>query len=229
MMTPRSDIQWLEAHLTPAQALVCINQMREEGNHSWYPVCRDGLGHIVGVISLSHLLALPSSDPRALAEHAQTAHFVPETLTGMELLEQMRDQSSRMLFVVDEYGEVQGLLTPLDLLEAITGELKPDTHSEAWATQNEDGSWLLDGIMPLNELKARLDIKELPAEDKNRYNTLAGLLMYALGQLPTQGQVIRLAGWRFEVVTLEGRRIDKVLAKTLSEGPPAAQLTASAG
>ncbi len=229
MMTPRSDIQWLDAHLTPSQAMDRINQMREQGNHSWYPVCREGLGHIVGVISLSHLLALPESDVRPLAEHAQTAHFVPETLTGMELLEQMRDQSSRMLFVVDEYGEVQGLLTPLDLLEAITGELKPDTHSEAWATENEDGSWLLDGIMPLNELKARLEIKELPAEDKNRYNTLAGLLMYALGQLPTQGQVIRLAGWYFEVVGLEGRRIDKVLAKPITDGRPMAQLTASAG
>jgi Mg2+/Co2+ transporter CorC len=161
MMTPRSDIQWLEAHLTPQQAMDRINQMRGEGNHSWYPVCRDGLGHVIGVISLSHLLALPHSDERALEHHAQTAHFVPETLTGMELLEQMRDQSSRMLFVVDEYGEVQGLLTPLDLLEAITGELKPDTNAEAWATQNVDGSWLLDGIMPVNELKARLDIKEL--------------------------------------------------------------------
>jgi putative hemolysin len=113
---------------------------------------------------------------------------------------------------VDEYGEVQGLLTPLDLLEAITGELKPGTQSDAWATQNEDGSWLLDGIMPVNELKARLDIKELPAEDKNRYNTLAGLLMYALGQLPALGQVIEIAHWRFQVVTLEGRRIEKVSA-----------------
>jgi putative hemolysin len=220
MMTPRSDIQWLEASLTPQQAMDRINQMRGEGNHSWYPVCREGLGHVIGVISLSHLLALPHSDERPLESHAQTAHFVPETLTGMELLEQMRDQSSRMLFVVDEYGEVQGLLTPLDLLEAITGELKPDTQTDAWATQNDDGSWLLDGIMPVNELKARLDIKELPAEDKNRYNTLAGLLMYALGQLPAQGQVIELADWRFEVIELEGRRIDKVLA-TQSMAAPA--------
>jgi putative hemolysin len=167
----------------------------------------------MGVISLSHLLALPHSDERALENHAQTAHFVPETLTGMELLEQMRDQSSRMLFVVDEYGEVQGLLTPLDLLEAITGELKSDTQTDAWATQNEDGSWKLDGIMPVNELKSRLDIKELPAEDKNRYNTLAGLLMYVLGQLPAKGQVIGVGDWRFQVIDLEGRRIDKVTAQ----------------
>jgi putative hemolysin len=219
MMTPRSDIQWLEAHLSPKQAMDRINQMLEQGNHSWYPVCRDGLGHIIGVISLSHLLALPQSDNRALENHVQTAHFVPETLTGMELLEQMRDHSSRMLFVVDEYGEVQGLLTPLDLLEAITGELKPDTQTDAWATQNEDGSWLLDGIMPVNELKTRLDIKELPAEDKNRYNTLAGLLMYVLGQLPNQGQVIEIDEWRFKVVDLDARRIDKVLATRLTDAP----------
>jgi putative hemolysin len=214
MMTPRSDIQWLEASLTPKQAMDRVNQMRGEGNHSWYPVCRDGLGHIIGVISLSHLLALPESDERALENHAQTAHFVPETLTGMELLEQMRDQSSRMLFVVDEYGEVQGLLTPLDLLEAITGELKSDTQTDAWATRNDDGSWVLDGMMPINELKARLDIKELPAEDKNRYNTLAGLLMYVLGQLPVKAQAIEVGAWHFKVVDLEGRRINKVTATT---------------
>jgi putative hemolysin len=221
MMTPRSDIQWLEASFTPQQAMDRINQMRAQGNHSWYPVCRDGLGHIIGVISLSHLLALPHSDERTLEHHAQSAHFVPETLTGMELLEQMRDQSSRMLFVVDEYGEVQGLLTPLDLLEAITGELKPNTHADAWATPHADGSWLLDGTMPVNELKARLDIKELPAEDKNRYNTLAGLLMFALGQLPGQGQVIEVAPWRFQIVALSGRRIDQVAATLIPSPPPA--------
>ncbi len=91
------------------------------------------------------------------------------------------------------------------------GTTKYEAQTDAWATQNDDGSWILDGIMPVNELKARLDIKELPSEDKNRYNTLAGLLMYVLGQLPTQGQVIELDGWRFKVVDLEGGRIDKVL------------------
>jgi len=114
--------------------------------------------------------------------------------------------------VVDEYGEVQGLLTPLDLLEAITGELKPETQTEAWATQRTDGSWLLDGLMPINELKSRLEIKELPAEDRGLYNTLAGLLLFVLGQLPQTGESVVVEGWRFEIVDLDGRRIDKVLA-----------------
>ena len=212
MMTPRGDIQWLGAALTPSQALAQIKALREEGHHSWYPVCREGLEHVLGVISVFQLLSLPPSESRPIEHFAQPAHFVPETLSGMELLEQLRDQSSRMLFVVDEYGEVQGLLTPLDLLEAITGELKPETQTEAWATQRADGSWLLDGLMPINELKSRLDIKDLPAEDRGRYNTLAGLLMFVLGQLPQTGEVVSLAGWRFEIVDLDGRRIDKVLA-----------------
>ena len=104
------------------------------------------------------------------------------------------------------------MLTPLDLLEAITGELKPETHSDAWATEGENGVWLLDGLMPVNELKARLDIKDLPAEDKNRYNTLAGLLMYVLGELPSTGREIEVGHWHFEIMELDGRRIDKVRA-----------------
>ncbi|OYU10787.1 MAG: hypothetical protein CFE38_15740 [Comamonadaceae bacterium PBBC1] len=213
MMTPRSDIQWLDASLNRQQAMVRVNQMRGDGNHSWYPVCRENLGHVLGVISLSHLLSLPTDDVLPIERHAQTAHFVPETLTGMELLAQMRDHSSRMLFVVDEYGEVQGLLTPLDLLEAITGELKPETHSEAWATEGENGVWLLDGLMPVNELRARLDIKELPAEDKNLYNTLAGLLMFVTGDLPHIGQQVKVGHWQFQILQLDGRRIDKVQAQ----------------
>jgi putative hemolysin len=115
---------------------------------------------------------------------------------------------------VDEYGVVQGLITPHDLLEAITGELQPDAQTEAWAVLQDDGSWALDGLMPLSELKARLEIDEdLPDEERGRYNTLAGLLMAVSGDLPAQGARIVCAHWLFEVLTLEGRRIDKVRAR----------------
>jgi putative hemolysin len=103
-------------------------------------------------------------------------------------------------------------MTPHDLLEAITGELKPDAYDNAWATQRDDGSWLLDGLMPVAELKARLEIKELPGEDRGHYNTLAGLLMTESGHMPSVGERIDAAEWRFEVVALDGKRIDKVLA-----------------
>jgi putative hemolysin len=117
-----------------------------------------------------------------------------------------------MLLVVDEYGEVQGLITPRDLLEAITGELKPDTPLDAWATPEAGGRWMLDGMMPVNELKARLGIRELPDEDRGRYNTVAGLVLYGLGELPRPGAVFRVEGWSFEVLSMEGRRIDQVRA-----------------
>jgi putative hemolysin len=212
MMTPRGDIVWLDAGLTRQQALACINALPQTQRHSWYPVCREGLAHVQGVIGLAQLLAESPEDERTIEHLARPADFVPETQTGMELLERLRDQSSRVVFVVDEYGEVQGLVTPLDLLQAITGELKPEAQAEAWATLRDDGSWLLDGLMPASELKARLDLAALPGEEKGRYNTLAGLLLFVLGRLPLTGERVRLDAWEFEIVDLDGRRIDKVLA-----------------
>ncbi|MFM7025454.1 MAG: hemolysin family protein [Limnohabitans sp.] len=212
MMTPRTDIVWLDAGLTPRQALSRVHALTSQERHSWYPVCREGLAHVQGVIGLAQLLSLPEGDDRSIEHFARPADFVPETQTGMELLERLRDKSSRMVFVVDEYGEVQGLVTPLDLLQAITGELKPETQTEAWATLREDGSWLLDGLMPVSELKARLDLPDLPSQDKGRYNTLAGLLLFMLGRLPQIGEKVGLGLWEFEIIDLDGRRIDKVLA-----------------
>ena len=97
-------------------------------------------------------------------------------------------------------------------IEAITGELQTGAPVDAWATLREDGSWLIDGVMPVSEFKARLDIKELPDEDRGRYNTVAGLLMAVCGHLPAVAERIECAGWRFEVMDLDGKRIDKVLA-----------------
>lgn len=209
MMVPRADIEWLDAGLTVAE---CLQRAGRGSAHSWYPVCRGSLDDVVGVVSVSRLLALGPDHPGRVEAHAVPAPFVPETLSGMEMLEQFRVQSHRVVMVVDEYGVVQGLVTPRDLLEAITGELRPTLTAEAWATRRDDGSWLLDGSMPVAELKARLDIRELPEEGRGRYNTLAGLLMAVSGDLPGVGQRIECADWLFEVVDLDGKRIDKVLA-----------------
>jgi putative hemolysin len=174
-------------------------------------VCRGGLDHVVGVISVAKLLATKETE-KTIELLALPASFVPETLTGMEVLEQFRQRSERIVMVVDEYGEVQGLMTPRDMLEAITGELRPNAQVDAWATHTEDGTWLLDGLMPLAELRSRLDIKQLPDEDKGRYNTVGGLLMSVSGRLPVVGERIVCEGWEFEVLALEGRRIDKLRA-----------------
>ena len=223
IMLPRASIEWLDASDTVAQAIVKAGAT----GHSWYPVCRDGLDDVVGVVNVAKLLASRSQIHLTPPEQATTinpfvddrieayavpAVFVPETLSGMELLEQFRAKSTRILFVVDEYGVVQGLMTPMDMLEAITGELQTGAQLDAWAIQREDGSWLIDGVMPVSELKARLDIKELPEEDRGRYNTVAGLLQSVSGRLLKTADWVECAGWRFEVLDLDGKRIDKVLA-----------------
>ena len=212
IMVPRSDVQWLDASYSVAQCLQLASASGNKGSHSWYPVCRSSLDDVVGMVSVAHLLALGADTEGTVEAHVRPAAFLPETLSGMELLEQFRARSGRMVFVVDEYGVVQGIMTPRDLLEAITGELQPGAPTDAWAVQREDGSWLLDGLMPISELKARLDIRDLPEEDRGRYNTLAGLLMAESGHLPAEAERIACAGWIFEVLDLDGKRIDKVLA-----------------
>ncbi|MBA4194054.1 MAG: hypothetical protein C0451_05725 [Comamonadaceae bacterium] len=212
IMIPASDIEWLDAQDTIDEAV----QKAWATGHSWYPVCRGGLEDVVGVVHLPRLLALQAEGVTdAIAGHLQPAVFVPETLSGMELLEQFRSRATRMVFVVDEYGVVQGLLTPLDMLEAITGELKPETLVDAWATRLDDGAWQLDGAMPVAELKARLDIDDLPDEDRGRYNTVAGLMQTVAGALLVQDESVDCAGWRFTVTELVGRRIERVLITPL--------------
>ena len=212
LMVPRADVHWLDADMTVAQALVAAADGQEMGGHSWYPVCKGSLDEVVGIISVSTLLAMGKNSQALLRERVLAPSFLPETLSGMELLDQLRAKTGRMVFVVDEYGVLQGIMTPTDLLEAITGELRPVEENEAWATKREDGSWLLDGLMPIAEMKARLAIRELPDEDKGRYNTVAGLWLAESGHLPVLGERVLCAGWIFEVVDLDGKRIDKILA-----------------
>ena len=219
LMVPSAEVDWLDASMTVAQSLQKVGVDGAQKSHSWYPVCRGTLDDVIGVISVAHLLELGANTPGTLADYLTPAMFVPETLSGMELLEQFRAKLGRLVMVVDEYGVVQGLLTPHDLLEAITGELHPGLPTEAWAIHREDGSWLLDGMMPVNELKARLDIDDLPEENRGRYNTLGGLLMAVSGHLPEPGEQILCQSWLFEVVELDGKRVDKVFASKVQATP----------
>lgn len=212
LMVPRLDIQWFDSGLSVAQCLAQVGLNQGAQGHSWYPVCRGSLEDVMGVVSVARLVSLESKDDK-VDTYAIAATFVPETLSGMSLLEQFRGKSGRMVFVVDEYGVVQGLVTPRDLLEAITGELHPQQVTDAWATHQADGSWLLDGLMPINELKARLDLKQLEGEDRGLFNTLGGFIFAELGYLPNAGDILISDDWHFEVISLEGKRIDKVIAR----------------
>jgi putative hemolysin len=220
MMIPRAEIVWLDVASTPEQVL----QVVREVDHSRYPVCRGGLDDVVGVVSAQRLLQqVMEGRPLDLAQDLPAPVFVPETLSGMELLEQFRATAPQIVFVVDEYGEVQGMITVRDVLEAITGEFSTQTDADSWAVQREDGSWLFDGLIPMQELKDRLEIKELPEEDRGRYNTLAGMVMLLLGRLPGAADSVEWEGWRFEVVDMDGKRVDKVLASVLPQDAAAGE------
>ncbi|HEY5322648.1 MAG TPA: hemolysin family protein, partial [Caldimonas sp.] len=212
MMIPRAEIVWLEATSTPEDVLGTI----AVAEHSRYPVCRGGLDDVLGIVSAQSLLQQSIQGKSfELESHLQPPVFVPETLSGMGLLEQFRASSAQLVFVVDEYGEVQGMITVRDVLEAITGEFSTEVESDSWAVRRHDGSWLFDGLIPTPELKDRLGLKELPEEDRGRYNTLAGMIMLLLGRLPETADSVEWEGWRFEVVDLDGKRVDKVLAHAL--------------
>ena len=216
MMIPRAEIRWLDANAPIADVLRMV--ATEDDGHSRYPVCRGGLDDVIGVITAQGLLK-PLAEGRmpVLTEELEPPVFVPETLSGMELLDHFRSHVAQLVFVVDEYGAVQGVITLRDVLEAITGEFGPESGDDSWAVRREDGSWLMDGLIPVPEIKDRLEIKELPEEDRGRYNTLAGMVMLLLGRLPRTADSVEWEGWRFEVVDLDGKRVDKVLTSRLAE------------
>jgi putative hemolysin len=208
MMIPRAEIVWIDVDAPTAEVLALIGG----DGHSRYPVCRGGLDDVIGVVGAHSLLQpLARGEALELGTLLQAPVFVPETLSGMELLEHFRASRAELVFVVDEYGAVQGVITERDVLEAITGEFGTPTDEDSWAVRREDGSWLMDGLIPVPELKDRLELKELPDEERGRYNTLAGMVMLLLGRLPKTTDAVDWQGWRFEVVDLDGKRVDKVL------------------
>lgn len=213
MMIPRAEIAWLDID---DEAPAVLEMLRAHG-YSRYPVCRGGLTEVVGVVSAQTLLQRAlSGQALSLGQDLEAPIFVPETLSGMELLDHFRASDAQLVFVVDEYGEVQGVISVRDVLEAIAGEFSAPSDGDAWAVQREDGSWLMDGLIPVPEFKDRLELKELPEEDRGRYNTLAGMIMLLLGRLPRTTDAVEWDAWRFEVVDLDGKRVDKVLVTRLA-------------
>jgi putative hemolysin len=216
LMVPRSDVVYLDAEQSLEENIKRI----EASDHSRFPVIKGDWGEVLGVASARQFLTqtLHGEKP-SLTENLQSAVFVPESLTGMELLENFKNSGAHLAFIIDEYGEVQGTVTLQDVMEAITGEFKPHHPEDAWAMKRDDGSWLLDGFIPIPELKDRLGLKEVPEEEKGRYNTLSGMIMLLVGRLPQTADRCEWEGWIFEVMDMDGKRIDKVLATARISAP----------
>ncbi|CAH1387346.1 hemolysin family protein [Candidatus Nitrotoga sp. M5] len=212
LMIPRADIEYLDANLPLEDNLLRIAQ----SDHSRFPVCRGSLSDLLGVTSFKQLFneTISGRTPDLTAQ-LNPCVFVTESLTGLELLAQFRESGTHMVFVIDEYGEVQGLVTLQDVLEAVTGEFNSTDIEDRWAIKREDGSWLLDGMIPVPELKDQLELKSVPEEDKGRYHTLSGMMMWLLGRPPSVADVVVWEQWQLEVLELDGKRIDRVLASSL--------------
>ncbi len=214
LMIPRLDVKWLSVSETIEEILEIIDQ----SEFSRFPVCRDSVNDVIGIVMAKKVLAQAlKGEALDLEVLMETPLYVPESLNGLELLNLLRSSQTEMALVVDEYGDIQGIVTVKDLIEAITGEFQTDHEEDAYAIQREDGSWLLDGLISSHDLKDRLQIKALPHEDRGLYNTISGLIMMQLGRIPKPTDKIECAGWSLEIVDMDGKRIDKVLATLIDK------------
>ncbi|MBE9136102.1 HlyC/CorC family transporter [Nodosilinea sp. LEGE 07088] len=216
IMTPRTDIEWLNVEASFSEH----RQLVMQSAHSHFPVCHSNIDNCVGVVSLKALLPNylgQESQPTALLNLLKPPLFIAESTYVLKALELFKASSTHFAMVLDEYGGVEGLVTVNDVVEAIVGDLPSlGDDDEPMLVKREDGSWLLDGLLPIDDLKALLNREQL-AEDDDSYQTLAGFMIHQMGRIPTAGDFIEWEGLRFEVVDMDGRRVDKVLLNNLPE------------
>jgi putative hemolysin len=184
--------------------------------HQVFPVYEGDLDRLLGMAPVKSLWAASlSGDPIDLRALTEPALIVPESMPALEVLQRFRDRASNAAMVVDEYGGIQGLISLHDLMEAITGDLAVSQERSGEVVRRDDGSWLLDGALPVHEVRDVLEIDDpLPGEENGDYETLGGFLMSRLERIPDVGDITDWSGHRFEVVDMDGRRVDRVLVTT---------------
>jgi putative hemolysin len=210
VMTPRTDVEMVKVD----EDVASLKGKLIASNHSCLPIFDDDRDNVIGVIMLKDMVeALLSASRVVIRDHIRRAPVVPDTLDALAALKVLRDSDVPMALVHDEYGHFEGLLTPADILDAIAGAFRSDEdQSEPEAVRRDDGSWLLAGWMPADEMAELLGI-DLPKT--RHYETVAGFIIDRLERIPETGEAINFDEWRFEVVDLDHRRVDKVLASRL--------------
>ncbi len=215
IMTPRIDIKAIDI----AEPEATLRAQILDCHYSRLVVCRDGLDQVVGVVYAKDLLnQLLQHHTLNVEAHMRTPLYVPETVAPMQLMALFKRHRETFALVVDEYGDVQGIVTLADIMEAIVGNLPSEgVAEEADIIRRDDGSWLIDGLLDVETLKDALDLDSLPDEENGDYHTVSGLVMTALGRVPKTADHFDWLGYRFEVVDMDRNRVDKVLVV-----PPAA-------
>lgn len=218
IMTPRMDIYAIDLD----EGDQIVRARIAESAHARVVVCRGGLEHILGVLRIADLLqAALRGEALDVERHLSRPLYIPETISTTQLLESFRRERVQFGLIVDEYGDLQGLVSLTDVLTAIVGELpEPHDTSEAGMVRRDDGSWLVDGSVGLERLKATLEIDELPDESEHNFHTVGGFAMHSLGRIPRAADHFAASGYRFEVVDMDRNRVDKVLVARLPEPPP---------
>jgi putative hemolysin len=211
LMTPRTEIVYLDQSDPPSEILRRVS----ESHFSRYPVVHGDLDHVVGITTANKLLSQMITLKRInLTSACRSAMFIPETMPAFKILEEFKKTGRSMALIIDEYGGLAGLVTHNDLLSALVTDVTDATPGEeAQVVTREDGSMLMDGMLLVDELKEVLNVQTLEGEEEGNYDTLSGLVMTALGRIPTSGEHFHMAGYRFEVVDMDNKRVDKVLVQ----------------
>ena len=206
IMTPRTELSWIDRHDAHADIIATLR----EAPHSRFVVCEGTIDNVVGVVQAKLLLdRLLGGGDLSIEAVLQKPMVIPDTATALDALERLKGDKVGLTLVMDEYGSFEGVVTAADVLEAIVGEARPPPI-DPLAPEVPAGPMLLEGAMPVDEIKSRLNLPDLPSEGS--YHTLGGLLLALLRRVPRAGDRIVFAGWRFEVVEMDGRRVAKVSA-----------------
>lgn len=209
LLTPRLEITWID----PNDPLDTIRETIVSSPHAFFPVARGNLDDVIGILRGRDLLAqLLSQQSLSWPALLREPLSVPENLPVLDLLQRFKQSGQHVAPVIDEYGGVQGLITLTDVLEVLVGDLsqQPGQADDQLAVRRDDGSWLLDGRLSVHEFAELLGLRALPSD--RGYDRLGGFVMAELGQVPTTGQHFERDDWRFEVVDMDGHRVDKMLA-----------------
>ena len=221
VMTPVGDVVWVDL-LAPREEN--LRNLRE-APHSQLPVCKGDLQQVVGIAESHDILQAAIAGEIDFAKlPLEPPLFVPSSLTLIDLLRSLRQHKATFALVVSEFGVTEGIVTLSDLMQSLVGDMMPlaDDPEEALAVRRQDGSWLLDGLLAIDEMKDKLDIRHLPQEQLGNFHTVGGFVLASLGHIPRKAERFIWDEWEFEVVDVDRNRVDQVLASRVSDLPPAA-------